>query len=57
MMDHLLNVALAQIAPVWLNKNATIDKVETTILEAANKGSELVVFGEALCRVIHFGWR
>lgn len=48
MMDNLLNVALAQIAPVWLNKEATIEKVETTILEASKNGSELVVFGEAL---------
>ncbi|GMN09904.1 carbon-nitrogen hydrolase family protein [Croceitalea sp. MTPC9] len=47
-MENLLNVALAQIAPVWLDKKATIAKVETAIIEAAENGSELVVFGEAL---------
>ncbi|WP_350289937.1 carbon-nitrogen hydrolase family protein [uncultured Croceitalea sp.] len=47
-MENLLNVALAQIAPVWLDKKATIAKIETTLIEAAENGSELVVFGEAL---------
>ncbi len=47
-MENLLNVALAQIAPVWLNKKATIEKIENTIEEASNNGSELIVFGEAL---------
>lgn len=47
-MENLLNVALAQLTPVWLNKRATIEKIEATIIEAAQNGSELVVFGEAL---------
>jgi len=47
-MDNLLKVALAQISPVWLNKAATIEKVENTIIEAAKEKAELVVFGEAL---------
>jgi nitrilase len=47
-MENLLNVALAQIAPVWLDKKSTIQKIENTILEAAKNGSELVVFGEGL---------
>lgn len=47
-MENLLNVALAQISPVWLNKQATLKKIEGTIVEAAQNGSELVVFGEAL---------
>ncbi|MFD2586415.1 carbon-nitrogen hydrolase family protein [Croceitalea marina] len=47
-MENLLNVALAQIAPVWLDKKATLEKIETTIIEAAKNGSELIVFGEAL---------
>ena len=47
-MEHELKVALAQIAPVWLNKSATLQKVEATIVEAAEQKSELVVFGEAL---------
>ncbi len=47
-MDNLLKVALAQISPVWLNKNATLQKIEATILEAIKEKAELVVFGEAL---------
>tara|TARA_R110002072_G_scaffold106447_1_gene232450 strand:- start:106529 stop:107491 length:963 start_codon:yes stop_codon:yes gene_type:complete len=45
---HLLNVALAQISPVWLNKQATLQKIENQIKEAADNSTELVVFGEAL---------
>ncbi|MFK7907064.1 MAG: carbon-nitrogen hydrolase family protein [Chitinophagales bacterium] len=45
---HLLKVALAQIAPVWLNKEATLTKIKTFVLEAAAKECELVVFGEGL---------
>lgn len=47
-MDNILKVALAQISPVWLDKKATIAKIETTIVEAAKEKAELVVFGEAL---------
>ncbi len=47
-MENQLKVAMAQIAPVWLDKKATIQKIEANILEAAQNESELVVFGEAL---------
>lgn len=47
-MENILKVALAQISPVWLNKNATIDKIKTTIAKAGKEKAELVVFGEAL---------
>lgn len=43
-----LKVALAQISPVWLNKKATLEKIENSIKEAANNQAELIVFGEAL---------
>ncbi len=46
-MENLLKVALAQIAPVWLDKKATIQKIKETIREAAKEQAELVVFGEA----------
>ena len=46
--DRYLNVALAQIAPVWLNRAKTIDKILAAISEAADQGSQLVTFGEAL---------
>ena len=47
-MENILKVALAQISPVWLDKVATLKKIEATIQEAANEKAELVVFGEAL---------
>ena len=47
-MENILKVALAQIAPVWLNKTATIDKIAASIKEAAKENAELIVFGEAL---------
>lgn len=43
-----LKVALAQIAPVWLNKKQTIEKIKHYIAQAAREKSELVVFGEGL---------
>jgi len=47
-MDNKLKIAMAQIAPVWLDKQGTIKKVEQSIIEAAAKGCELIVFGEGL---------
>ncbi len=47
-MNHLLNVALAQISPVWLNKSDTLKKIENTIFEASKEQAELIVFGEGL---------
>lgn len=43
-----LKVGLAQISPVWLNKEKTIDKIKLSIKEAATDNCELIVFGEAL---------
>jgi nitrilase len=43
-----LRVSLAQIAPAWLERAATLEKVEDYINQAAQKGSQLVAFGEAL---------
>ncbi|GER58247.1 nitrilase [Patiriisocius marinus] len=43
-----LKVALAQIAPVWLNKKATLDKIYTQMEAAAAEKAELIVFGEGL---------
>jgi len=48
MSSNLLTVGLAQISPVWLDKEKTIEKILNTIEDAANNGCELVVFGEAL---------
>ena len=43
-----LTVGLAQISPVWLNREKTISKVEEYIHQAGEKDCQLVVFGEAL---------
>lgn len=47
-MNNKLKVAMAQIAPVWLNKQKTIEKIENCIKQAATENAELIVFGEAL---------
>lgn len=46
--QNILKVSLAQMAPVWLDRDRTLEKVCSYIEEAAAEGSELVVFGEAL---------
>lgn len=43
-----LCVALAQISPVWLNKDATIKKIIKAIQQAADQNADLVVFGEGI---------
>lgn len=43
-----LYVGLAQIAPVWLDKTATLDKVIDMLFHAKDMGCQLVAFGEAL---------
>ena len=47
-MTDTLNIAIAQIAPVWLNKKLTIKKIEAAIKEAAAQKAQLVCFGETL---------
>lgn len=47
-MSDQLTIGMAQIAPVWLHKDATLIKVKDTIVEAARNKAELVVFGEAV---------
>ena len=46
--NHLLKVALAQISPVWFNKQKTLHKIINSISEAAKNKAELIVFGEGL---------
>ena len=48
MSNHTITVGLAQIAPVWLNREAGIGKVVEWIDKAGSESCDLVVFGEAL---------
>ncbi len=43
-----LTVGLAQISPVWLNREQTLAKILDYVEKAAEEGCQLVVFGEAL---------
>ena len=46
--DSKLKIGMAQISPVWLDKDRTIEKVINQLKEAAIKHCELLVFGEGL---------
>lgn len=43
-----MKVGIAQIAPVWLNKKLTLEKIIAFTESAGNEGCRLVTFGEAL---------
>ena len=43
-----LKVALGQIAPVWLNREKTIDKILDAANTAVSKHADLITFGEGL---------
>lgn len=45
-MKNSISVAIIQASPVYLNMTASLEKVETLVEEAANKGAKLIVFGE-----------
>jgi nitrilase len=45
---ELLNVGIAQIAPVWLDRKQTLAKILDYVAKASKQGCQLVVFGEAL---------
>jgi len=46
--SNLLIVGLAQIAPVWLNKQQTIKKVKSYISQAGKEKCDLIIFGEGI---------
>ena len=48
MSKDQLKVALAQISPVWINREKTLEKVIEYTSSAASEDARLVVFGEAL---------
>lgn len=43
-----MRVALCQIAPVFLDRDATLDKVLAALDDAAHEGAQLAVFGEVM---------
>ena len=45
-MSNALKIALPQIAPAWMNRDATLKKCIEVIKEATQANSDLVVFGE-----------
>ncbi len=45
---NTLKVALAQISPVWLNKERTLEKILFSIENAGKQNCELIIFGEGL---------
>jgi nitrilase len=47
-IDDVLTVGVAQIAPVWLDRTATLEKMASFVSDAAARGCDLVAFGEAL---------
>lgn len=46
-MSDLIKVAAAQLSPVFLNKEKTVEKACGAIMEAGEKGAKLIVFPEA----------
>ena len=47
-MNEQITIAIAQLAPVWLNKQQTLQKIEVAIKDAALQKATLVCFGETL---------
>ena len=47
-MTSTVTIGMAQIAPVWLNREATAEKMLAYVADAADLQCDLVVFGEAL---------
>ncbi|MFK8010787.1 MAG: nitrilase-related carbon-nitrogen hydrolase, partial [Marinicellaceae bacterium] len=48
MFNSKLNIGMAQMAAVWLDKKNTLEKIETYIEKAAANKCQLVVFSESL---------
>ena len=45
-MSGNIKVGMAQLAPVWLDRTATLEKVKAAMHEAAQAQTDLLVFGE-----------
>lgn len=47
-MKENLNIGIAQISPVWMNKKETIQKMADYVLAASRKKLDIICFGEAI---------
>ena len=47
-MNNTINIALAQIAPIWLNREKTLEKITQYTSDAADQKAKIISFGEAL---------
>ena len=47
-MSKILRVAGAQIAPVFLDIDATVEKIYHTLLDAGKNGARVVAFPETI---------
>lgn len=47
-MEPIIKAAAAQIAPVYMDRDGTVNKICQTIQEAADNGAQLVVFPETI---------
>ena len=45
--NKIVKIAIAQVKPIFMNKEKTIDKAVKYIKEAAENGADLVVFPES----------
>jgi len=45
-MNEKITIALPQLAPVWMNRTGTLEKIVATINQAATSQADLIVFGE-----------
>jgi len=46
--SNTLKIGMAQISPVWLNKDKTLEKITLFVKKAGSQKCDLVVFGEGL---------
>ena len=53
--ENMLKVGIVQIAPVWLNKKKTIEKIEKYITDAVSKNCELIVLEKVFYQAIPSG--
>lgn len=54
-MKRSLTIGMAQISPVWLNREATIEKMLSYIADAAGQKWTWLFLEKHCCPVIHFG--